>query len=113
APFLVRSLREKWGFSTERSRKAGDFDSNRRVPHFSCVLCARSGDFRQSGAERPGILIAIAGCPISRAFFAREVGIFDRAEPKGRGFNRNRRMPHFSCVLCTRSGDFRQSRKGG
>ena len=24
------------------------------------------------------------GCPISRAFFAREVGIFDRAESKGR-----------------------------
>ena len=24
-----------------------------------------------------------AGCPISRAFFAREVGIFDRAKSKG------------------------------
>ena len=23
------------------------------------------------------------GCPISRAFFAREVGIFNRAKPKG------------------------------
>jgi hypothetical protein len=26
-----------------------------------------------------------AGCPTSRAFLAREVGIFDRAKPKGSG----------------------------
>jgi len=30
-----------------------------------------------------GMKIPGAGCPISRAFLAREVGIFDRAKPKG------------------------------
>jgi hypothetical protein len=42
---------------------------------------------------------AAAGCPISRAFLAREVGIFDRAKPKGRAKPDPSPLWRF-CVLC-------------
>ena len=41
-----------WSSKQLRRGVAGDFldcEECRRVPHFSRVLCARNGDFRQSG----------------------------------------------------------------
>src|SRR5579863_927963 len=92
-----------------------------RLPHPCRAFCDRVGTL-VFGGDTP------AGCPTSRALFAREVGILtvefteilfgvapvapplSRFLRQGGDFDfwwrHSRRVPHFSRALCARSGDF-------